>query len=229
MTKSAIVLCSEIPIAHVASRKSIPPLMPHETADLIFCFIKDLRDKLISIPKTDLFISYTPRRCKIYLKGLFKDSKLLLQHKKKMGNKIFEIYSNLNKRGYRRIIIIAADSPDLPRYYVERALKFLETKHKIIVIGPCADHGFYLIALNFLMKRNILADIDWGQKKIIKKVMGIVKKNDFTLKVLPLWYDVDNFKSLLDLTKRLVTFSSARQTKNYLFKRPHSTNRYSLS
>lgn len=127
----------------------------------------------------------------IYKKGWFK--KIIPQKGEDLGEKLLEATKYLFNKGYNRIALMGADSPDLPVSHIKEALKKLDNFD--LVIGPSEDGGYYLIAmkepLNYIFK-----NIPWGSNEVLKSTIRIAQKKKISLYLLPEWYDIDTLKDL---------------------------------
>jgi len=119
--------------------------------------------------------------------------KLLPQDGKGLGERIFNAANLLFKKGYKRVILIGSDSPDLPHVYIKEAIERLNIFR--LVIGPSEDGGYYLIGmtepLEFLFK-----DIPWGTGSVLKKTLDLAIREGIEYSLLPEWYDVDDIEGL---------------------------------
>lgn len=214
----ALVIVTKVPIPKFAKTKLYPYLTFNEAAELCGCFLKDLINRVKTIKNIDLFVSYIPKIGKNFFLQFFKESNIFLQRKRKLGNKIFEIFNHLFNKGYKNIVIIASDSPDLPLKFIKLSFNALKKRRKRITIGPSVDGGFYLIGTNHTFKKNIFKEIDWGKKKIVIETVRVAKKNEFNICILPFWYDIDEFINVIKLAKRILFRPGCRlpNTKHFL-------------
>jgi len=95
-------------------------------------------------------------------------------------------------------LVIGADSPDLPVDYLERG--FREAQSPGMVLGPCDDGGFYLIAMNGLVA---LEGVPWGGASVLEHTIARATTAGATVRLLPWWYDVDDVEGLRRLALRL--------------------------
>lgn len=153
-----------------------------------------------------LMLNETISLCKkvknVELIGFYKGSKNLFPFNfpviKQRGRNLGKIISNsinhLKNLGYHKIIIIGSDSPDIPEDYFYDVVKSLDEYD--YVIGPTEDGGFYLFGCTEYTE-GLFLGIRWSTSS----VCGILLKNiailSKTYKLLPLWYDIDDKKSLL--------------------------------
>jgi rSAM/selenodomain-associated transferase 1 len=122
------------------------------------------------------------------------------QQGKDLGEKMFNAINYLFKKDYTKVVLIGADSPDLPLNFIERA--FFELNIYDLVLGPTEDGGYYLIG----MKKPydlLFKDINWGSKDVLKNTLAIADKNGISYFLLEKWYDIDDIEGLKRWKDRL--------------------------
>ena len=143
-----------------------------------------------------------------------------LRHKPQYGETIGERIMNALREqfeaGFKNVIVIGSDSPDLPGSFLDEALYSLEKNDA--VIGPSRDGGYYLIGFH---KEAFLAEafngIDWGTEKVYAQTMMIFEKHLYNVHVLREWHDIDRFEDLQDLfTQNLDTYFAHSNTMRFL-------------
>ncbi len=91
------------------------------------------------------------------------------------------------------VIVLGADSPTLPRGFLERAVTKL-SRHAAVV-GPCDDGGYYLIGLRRSMPV-LFERINWGSAEVARQTGERAVDAGIDLAELPLWYDLDRPEDL---------------------------------
>ncbi len=86
-------------------------------------------------------------------------------------------------------VLIGSDSPTIPAEYVQQAFEWLYRKD--CVIGPSADGGYYLIGLRIPCEE-LFKDICWSRSGVLLQTVEKIKKAGLSLKLLPVWYDIDS-------------------------------------
>lgn len=226
-----IILFSKAPIVNQVKTRLAGFTGSLEAAKLYEAFLKDtivLVDNVIDScgddNKIEKYIYYFPKKAFTYFKALAKGSwKLSLQKGNDLGQKMmnafYEQKENINAAYLSRqdcqnedlnagllstchnsIIIIGSDSPTLPSAYVKDAIHAL--KKYDIVLGPAYDGGFYLIGINKI-NGNIFNNVRWSSHYTLKDVLKNIKKEKLNLKLLPKWYDVDDYSGYMRLKKTL--------------------------
>lgn len=125
---------------------------------------------------------------------------LIPQKGKDLGEKLHNAVIYLYERLYRKIVLIGADSPDLPMVYITEA--FLRLDSFEVTIGPSEDGGYYLIG----MKRPadyLFKDMPWGSPEVLGRTINILKKQKIPYSLLPEWYDIDNLEALKRYNKAI--------------------------
>lgn len=115
----------------------------------------------------------------------------------RMKNAFFQAFSE----GFRDVIVIGSDSPDLPKEYLELAFTALDKSD--VVVGPSSDGGYYLIGFTrdtFLPEA--FERISWGSNKVLEQTTNILKRYSQSLYLLPQWHDVDTLPDLKSFLQR---------------------------
>jgi rSAM/selenodomain-associated transferase 1 len=123
-----------------------------------------------------------------------------LQGEGTLGDRLQRCFENRFTAGASRVVVMGADSPDVPLDYVLDAFAALE--HTPAVIGPARDGGYYLLGLREALSE-LFDGIQWGTPAVFEQTLDRLRKlqADFTL--LPEWYDVDTAEDLALLCRNL--------------------------
>ncbi len=100
----------------------------------------------------------------------------------------------------RAVIILGADSPDLPVEYVDEGLERLGQADA--VLGPCIDGGFYLIGLKAVHAK-LFEGVEWGGPGVLKQVLTNATALGLETALLPRWQDIDTIADLVEWQARL--------------------------
>lgn len=99
------------------------------------------------------------------------------------------------ERGYRQVIIIGNDCPDITPALLCRS--FAQLTHNDVVLGPARDGGFYLLGLTYYDDR-LLNDIPWCSNAVRARLIGNISRLGFLLHLLPQQRDIDARRDLLN-------------------------------
>jgi len=138
------------------------------------------------------------------------------QQGKDLGARMRNSFSQAFSGGFRRVVVIGSDSPDLPGGFLEEALVSLITHDS--VIGPTVDGGYYLIGFrNDSFCSKAFENIAWSTQTVFQKTRNILRSAGHKTRVLPRWYDIDTLDDLKSLVQRnKKTAFSTSLTMGYL-------------
>ena len=117
-----------------------------------------------------------------------------------LGDRLQRWFENQFAAGASRILVLGADSPDVPLDYVKRAFDELERVQA--VIGPARDGGYYLFGLRDCVLP-LFEDIDWGTSAVFEQTSRRLRELQVNYLLLPEWYDVDTADDLELLCRNL--------------------------
>jgi rSAM/selenodomain-associated transferase 1 len=125
---------------------------------------------------------------------------LYKQKGKDLGEIILNAVKKLKSLGYRKIVVIGSDSPDMPNEFIKNAFEALDNTD--FVIGPTEDGGFYLLGLTDIYNC-IFFEVDWGSQNVFESLLKNITKLKKTFLLLPIWYDIDSKKELFRWLEKL--------------------------
>jgi glycosyltransferase A (GT-A) superfamily protein (DUF2064 family) len=106
-----------------------------------------------------------------------------------LGERMCNAIKWLFHKGYEKVSLVGADSPDLPISYVTEAFEKLDAYD--IVIGPSEDGGYYLIGMKAPFDI-IFKNIHWGHESVLKDTILRIESACMRYFLLPEWYDIDD-------------------------------------
>jgi len=121
-----------------------------------------------------------------------------------LGERIVAAARHVIAQGYKKLLIIGTDSPNLPLAYFEEANRVLDSHD--IVIGPAEDGGYYLIGMKEIHQR-LFEGIVWSSSKVLSQSLERAHHLNLCVHLLPTWYDVDDLPSYQRLKRDNSEFS----------------------
>jgi rSAM/selenodomain-associated transferase 2/rSAM/selenodomain-associated transferase 1 len=100
---------------------------------------------------------------------------------------------------YEAVAVAGSDIPGLSRHRVEEA--FAATANSDVVLGPCPDGGYYLIASR--KNPDAFTNIPWSTSEVLARTLERIKASGRSSHLLPEEADVDNVEDLPLLSPRL--------------------------
>ncbi len=118
-----------------------------------------------------------------------------------LGQRMKNAFVQAFSEGFKDVIVIGSDSPDLPEVLLRGALSVLDAHD--VVIGPSSDGGYYLIGFT---RNTFLPEaferVSWSSNKVFEQTVNILKQHRQSLYLLPQWHDVDTLADLESLLQR---------------------------
>ncbi|MBE0522513.1 MAG: TIGR04282 family arsenosugar biosynthesis glycosyltransferase, partial [Candidatus Methanoperedenaceae archaeon] len=206
---NAIVIMAKAPLSGMVKTRLLSRLESGEAAILYRCFLLDKIEQVKHIDNASHFIAYTPANTRALFRELIpRDFTLVEQNGAHLGERLSNISKNLFSQGFKKVIILDSDSPNLPRDFISEGLDRLDNTD--VVLGPCEDGGYYLIGARAHFP-GIFKNIPWSTQDVTGKTIEKAKGSGLVVSMLEPWYDVDTIDDLLRLKKDLDNSSRKNQ------------------
>jgi len=110
-----------------------------------------------------------------------------------LGEKMYNAFSTVFKKGYKKVIIIGTDAPDISSKIMLSAVSMLDNYS--VVIGPANDGGYYLLGLKSELI-DLFSGIEWSTDSVFDST--IEKLNNFKINyfILDKLTDIDTLEDL---------------------------------
>ena len=96
--------------------------------------------------------------------------------------------------GYKRIVLIGSDLPEISSTHIENAFNAL---HKVeVTFGPAEDGGYYLVGMSKL-EESIFMNKPWSQPTLLKETLQELHNNNITVSTLDTLNDIDTYEDLI--------------------------------
>jgi uncharacterized protein len=123
------------------------------------------------------------------------------QEGKDLGARMKNAFIYAFDRGYRRVVLMGSDSPDLPKEFLSSAAR--ELKNHDVVVGPSSDGGYYLIGFQSgTFVPEAFENITWSTPTVFQETLQKIQNANRSISLLPIWSDVDTSMDLKKLIKR---------------------------
>jgi rSAM/selenodomain-associated transferase 2/rSAM/selenodomain-associated transferase 1 len=195
------------------------------TLRLYECFIRDMLDKLISLPYNLHIFVAPPDRATAMCQWLGMDLPVYGQWGCDLGERMKQTFDSMFQMGYESCVLMGSDFPDLPASVLTDAFAGLKTAEA--VIAPADDGGYYLIGFQRLhFCESVFQNVAWSTDKVFQQTMDIFKQEKIRVKKLRKWWDLDDFDELKEFMERNINseFKNSRtmrfllQHKEEIFK-----------
>lgn len=116
-----------------------------------------------------------------------------IQSEGDLGARMRGAFQNGFNSGYKKIICIGSDLPDLTSEIISEGLRVLE--HKDTVFGPAKDGGYYLVGMKELIPE-IFTNKPWSTPSLLLLTTDELTQTGRSFKLLEALNDVDTFEDL---------------------------------
>jgi rSAM/selenodomain-associated transferase 1 len=148
-----------------------------------------------------LYICFFPKNAQKPIRNwLGREYRYMPQNGKDLGERMRNGFIDGFAMGYKRVVLIGSDIPDLPLGFIEEAL--ISLRKKDAVIGPAFDGGYYLIGFrDKTFSPQVFEGIAWGTKNVFDETMKKLKRFGRGVHTLPYQRDIDTVEDLKRLKR----------------------------
>ncbi|NRD21747.1 glycosyltransferase [Winogradskyella litoriviva] len=111
-----------------------------------------------------------------------------------LGERMNNAFIDGFKAGYKKIVLIGSDLPDINASHISKGIDALETSD--VVFGPAEDGGYYLVGLS-QPNTTIFTDKPWSQPNLLTETLQELHKNNVSVSTLDTLNDIDTFEDLI--------------------------------
>ncbi|TVQ07359.1 MAG: glycosyltransferase [Balneolaceae bacterium] len=116
-----------------------------------------------------------------------------LQQGENLGERMKFAFNNAFKNGYKKVVIIGSDCPEITSDLLNDAFRLLESKD--VVIGPSEDGGYYLLGKS-LFEPSLFDRVEWSSPKVLQQTLEKIKKKSLSVALLHPLNDIDTIEDL---------------------------------
>lgn len=110
-----------------------------------------------------------------------------------LGQRMKQAFERGFKAGYKRIIGVGSDLPDLSADIMEEGLEALVDDDT--VFGPSEDGGYYLVGMNQMIA-SIFENKEWSTEGLLDATRKELSDEGYSIKLLTELNDIDNVEDL---------------------------------
>ncbi len=224
-SKCALAVMAKAPRPGKVKTRLCPPLTLEQSAALNICFLRDTTQNIAEVAAGGVasgLISYTPVGDEDLFDGLLPDGFALIpQRGDGFGERLLAAAKDLLACGFGAVCLIDSDSPTVPASVFEKAAAELNRPGDRIVLGGSDDGGYYLIGLK-QPHPEPFANINWSTPAVYAETALAIASAGIELMELPIWYDVDDGKTLDLLCDELLESKPPYFTQAPGYPAPHS-------
>lgn len=209
----ALVIMAKAPrLGHVKTRLA-DSLSPEAIIELYKCLIEDTVQLARSVT-TDALAIVCPFSDVADLAGWLPDIEIVAQEGKGLAAGLVSAFRVFIGRGYRHVVALDGDSPQIPCQTLEQAFRLLDSSD--VVVGPTTDGGYYLVGATALQSA-LFDNHRIGTGGALDSLLAAARTLNLKVALTETAYDVDEPCDLARLSQELDLFPSrAPRTARWL-------------
>ena len=110
-----------------------------------------------------------------------------------LGIKMYNAFSTVFKEGYKKVIIIGTDAPDVSMNLMQSAISVLDNYS--VVIGPANDGGYYLLGFKSKLI-DLFSGIEWSTDSVFDNTIEKLNHSKTNYFMLDRLTDIDTVEDL---------------------------------
>lgn len=111
-----------------------------------------------------------------------------------LGERMLNAFKDGFEAGYKRIVLIGSDLPEINSTHIENGIKALDKND--VVFGPAEDGGYYLIGLSKL-EEAIFINKPWSQPNLLEITLQELHNTNVSVTTLETLNDIDTYEDLI--------------------------------
>ena len=214
--RALIIMAKAARVGHVKTR--LAAVLPADAVvDLYRCLIEDTLDLARSV-STDALAIVCPTSDVADLASWLPAIEIVGQQGNGLAAGLVSAFRTFIGRGYRRVVALDGDSPQLPPDTLQNAFRLLDAAD--VVIGPTMDGGYYLVG-SATSQVDLFDTQRIGTGDAFDSLMASARGLGLRVALTETCYDVDEAEDLTRLAGELRLFPHrAPRTAAWLARRP---------
>lgn len=199
----AIIVMAKAPLAGLVKTRLAGVLAPGESAGLAACFIADTVSGARQAGPP-VFLAYSPEGGRSVIEPIVGDGVCwVCQQGMDLGARMLSAFSHVAGLGFAPLVMVGADSPNLPPASYQAALEALQDVDVDAALGRASDGGYYLIGMQAPYQA-LLAEVSWSGPEVYDQTLRNAARAGLRVSEIAPWYDVDTPEDLRRLRADLL-------------------------
>ena len=110
-----------------------------------------------------------------------------------LGEKMSQAFQEVFDLGFKKVVIIGSDCPEISKSLIEDAFKKLSSCS--VVLGPANDGGYYLLGMK-TWHESLFDLTEWSTNRVLEETLRIAKKKSLSHYLLKELIDIDTIDDL---------------------------------
>jgi rSAM/selenodomain-associated transferase 1 len=190
--RDALAVVAKEPVAGLAKTRLVPALGEVGAARAAAAMLADTL-AAVRASGADPWLCFTPAEARERLGRLAPGFGLLAQGAGDLGDRLAACLGDLLGTGADRVVIVGADTPQVPPATYRRAFSLLDEAD--VVLGPALDGGYYLVAAK-AARPDLFVGITMGTGTVLSETLARAAGAGLQVALLPPLRDLDRVEDL---------------------------------
>lgn len=198
----ALIIMAKAPRAGHVKTRLAGRLLDEAIVNLYRCMIEDTLDLARSV-SADALAIVCPASDVNDLSDWLPTIEIVGQRGEGLAAGLVSAFRTFIDRGYRRVVAIDGDSPQMPAEIITNAFELLESAD--LVIGPTADGGYFLVG-SAVAQADLFDMRQIGTCSALDSLILSAQRLGLRFRLTETLYDVDEAEDLARLARELGSF-----------------------
>jgi uncharacterized protein len=190
--RRALVVIAKEPVPGAVKTRLAPGLGADGAARAAAAMLADTLAVMAQV-EADPWVCFAPPDAHPRMARLAPGCGLLAQVEGDLGDRLAACFATLLDGGAERVVIVAADTPQVPRVTYEAAFALLDQVD--VVLGPTVDGGYYLVGAKAALPE-LFVGVPMGTEVVLQMTIQRAVQRRLRIGTVPVVRDLDRPEDL---------------------------------
>jgi rSAM/selenodomain-associated transferase 1 len=191
-SRRALVVIAKEPVAGAVKTRLAPSVSADGAARVAAAMLADTAAVVTQVD-AEPWVCFTPPDARLRMARLAPGCGLLAQVEGDLGDRLAGCFAALLGGGAERVVIVAADTPHVPRATYEAA--FAQLERVDVVLGLAADGGYYLVGAKAALPE-LFVGVPMGSDAVLRVTIQRAVRRRLRIGTVPMLRDMDRLEDL---------------------------------
>jgi rSAM/selenodomain-associated transferase 1 len=188
----ALVVIAKEPVPGAVKTRLVPALGAEGAARVAAAMLADTLAGMVEVD-AEPWVCFAPPDAGMRMARLAPGFGLLAQVEGDLGDRLAACFAGLLEGGAQRVVIVGADTPQVPRATYEAAFGLLDQVD--VVLGPAQDGGYYLVGAKAALPE-LFVGVPMGTDTVLQVTMQRAVRRRLRVGTVPMLRDLDRLEDL---------------------------------
>jgi uncharacterized protein len=190
--RDALVVIAKEPVPGAVKTRLAPVLGADGAARLAAAMLADILTVMTQVD-AERWVCFAPPDARTRMAHLAPGCGLLAQVQGDLGDRLAACFAALLGAGAERVVIVAADTPHVPRATFQAVFALLDQVD--VVLGPAADGGYYLVGAKAALPE-LFVGVPMGTDAVLQVTIQRAIHRRLRIATVPMLRDLDRLEDL---------------------------------